>query len=94
MWPINPRIVRNRTAPFEKMKLLLYCVTPLSFFLCFVSFFRFLFFCFFAAGDIVHLYDRDCSVQRRHQKVVETAPAMLLKPETRQVNKHTSTRRE
>ncbi|CAN0529566.1 unnamed protein product, partial [Ectocarpus sp. 12 AP-2014] len=33
---------------------------------------------------IVHLYDRDCSVQRRHQKVVETAPAMLLKPETRQ----------
>lgn len=37
------------------------------------------------AGDIVHLYDRDCSVQRRHQKVVETAPAMLLKPETRQV---------
>eukprot|EP00752_Nemacystus_decipiens_P003621 g3338.t1 len=35
-------------------------------------------------GDIVHLYDRDCSVQRRHQKVVETAPAMLLKPETRQ----------
>lgn len=36
-------------------------------------------------GDIVHLYDRDCSVQRRHQKVVETAPAMLLKPETRQV---------
>ncbi|CAM9761509.1 unnamed protein product, partial [Sphacelaria rigidula] len=45
-------------------------------------------------GDIVHLYDRDCSVQRRHQKVVETAPAMLLKPETRQVNKQTSTRRE
>ncbi|CAM9736223.1 unnamed protein product, partial [Choristocarpus tenellus] len=35
-------------------------------------------------GDIVHLYDRDCSVQRRHQKVVETAPAMLLNPETRQ----------
>lgn len=39
------------------------------------------------AGDIVHLYDRDCSVQRRHQKVVETAPAMLLKPETRQVTR-------
>jgi len=28
-------------------------------------------------GHIVHLYERDCSIQRRHQKVVEVAPSML-----------------
>jgi len=35
-------------------------------------------------GNVVHIWDRDCSVQRRHQKVIETAPAMNLPPHTRQ----------
>jgi pyruvate carboxylase len=35
-------------------------------------------------GNIVHLYERDCSVQRRFQKVVEIAPSLGLKPATRE----------
>lgn len=35
-------------------------------------------------GNIVHLYERDCSVQRRHQKVVEMAPSVALDEELRQ----------
>lgn len=35
-------------------------------------------------GNIVHLFERDCSVQRRHQKVVEEAPSSILTPDKRE----------
>ncbi|MFB6469545.1 pyruvate carboxylase [Cytobacillus sp. Hz8] len=35
-------------------------------------------------GSIIHLYERDCSVQRRHQKVVEVAPCVSIAEELRQ----------
>ncbi|KAF0221540.1 MAG: pyruvate [Geobacteraceae bacterium] len=35
-------------------------------------------------GNLVHFFDRDCSIQRRHQKVVEFAPALCLTAEMRE----------
>jgi propionyl-CoA carboxylase alpha chain len=34
-------------------------------------------------GNVVHLFERECSIQRRHQKVVEEAPSSILTPEKR-----------
>ena len=36
-----------------------------------------------ALGNTVHLFERECSIQRRHQKLVEEAPSSLLTPEKR-----------
>jgi pyruvate carboxylase len=36
-------------------------------------------------GNLVHFYERDCSIQRRHQKVIEIAPSLHLTPEKREI---------
>jgi acetyl-CoA carboxylase biotin carboxylase subunit len=36
-------------------------------------------------GNVVHLFERECSIQRRHQKVVEEAPSSVLTPELRKM---------
>ncbi|MGO3690028.1 MAG: acetyl-CoA carboxylase biotin carboxylase subunit [Psychroflexus halocasei] len=35
-------------------------------------------------GHVIHLFERECSIQRRHQKVVEEAPSVILTPELRE----------
>ena len=35
-------------------------------------------------GNFIHLFERECSIQRRHQKVIEEAPSAILTPELRQ----------
>jgi 3-methylcrotonyl-CoA carboxylase alpha subunit len=37
-------------------------------------------------GDVIHLFERECSIQRRYQKIIEEAPSITLNEEVRQKN--------
>jgi pyruvate carboxylase subunit A len=41
-------------------------------------------------GNVVHLYDRECSIQRRHQKLVEEAPCPIMTPDLRSQMSHSA----